>query len=502
MSAEQPGSSLRAAPARCPRGARGRTAAAGGSRRRAWRRPRGPRRRRPPAGCPRGGLVGSRRRAPRSRRRSPAAAPRGLGDTGGRALIRGGRLAHPHRGDHRQVVAERDHRADHDHDPQPCVAAGDGRVDQVELPHEARGGGDPGEAEHRERHRPREPRLLAAEARHRAGAVAEVGGALAGDDHRERGHVHEQVDGEVEDGGAHAQLGGDDDAGEHVAGLCDGGVGEHPLQRGLPERADVADDDRDRRERRDGRAPTAMGFDQRDVEEAQEDAERGGLCGDRHERRDRRRRALVDVGRPLVEGGDRGLEGEAGDRQRDAGQQQHVGGEAVAGDRRGDRAEVGGAGGAVDQRDPVQQRRRADGADDQVLQPRLQRVLAFHFGRAQHVQRDRQQLQADEQRNGVLRRRQQRHPRDRGQQQRVKLAVAGFFGGERAPRQQHGRGAAGDQDQVEHQREVVDPQRPGEDRLPFIPLPDRQARRRPECDERQSGDQLPAHAPGAQQADE
>ena len=63
---------------------------------------------------------------------------------------------------------------------------------------------------------------------------------------------------------------------------------------------------------------------QRDVEEAQDDRERGRLGRDRHERGDRRRRALVDVGRPLVERRDRGLEGEAGDGERDAGQQQRV----------------------------------------------------------------------------------------------------------------------------------------------------------------------------------
>ena len=39
-------------------------------------------------------------------------------------------------------------------------------------------------------------------------------------DDRERRHVHQQVDGEVEDGGAHAELRRDDDAGEHVARLA------------------------------------------------------------------------------------------------------------------------------------------------------------------------------------------------------------------------------------------------------------------------------------------
>ena len=146
------------------------------------------------------------------------------------------------------------------------------------------------------------------ESRDRGDRVAQVGFPLARHDHGERGHVHEQVHGQVEHGRLHAELGGDDDAGEHVSGLCHRGVGEHPLQRGLPERADVADEDRDRREHRDRRSPAGLRADQRNVEEAQEHSQRRDLGGDRHECGDRRRRALVDVGRPLVEGRHRGLE--------------------------------------------------------------------------------------------------------------------------------------------------------------------------------------------------
>ena len=76
--------------------------------------------------------------------------------------------------------------------------------------------------------------------------------------------------------------------------------------------------------------PVILRRQQRDVEEAQQDRERRRLGRDRHEGGDRRRRALVDVGRPLVEGRHRGLEGEAGERERDAGQQQRVAGDAVA----------------------------------------------------------------------------------------------------------------------------------------------------------------------------
>ncbi len=110
---------------------------------------------------------------------------------------------------------------------------------------------------------------------------------------------------------------------------------------------------------------------------------------------------------------------------------------AAARQRARDRTEVRRARRAVDHRQPVQQRRRADGADDQVLQPRLQRMLAAQLARAEHVERDRQELQPDEQRDRVLRGRQQRHAADRGQQQRVELAVRRFARRVRAPRQQH-----------------------------------------------------------------
>ena len=83
--------------------------------------------------------------------------------------------------------------------------------------------------------------------------------ALARDDHRERGQVHQQVDDQVEDRRGDAEAARDDDAAHDVAGLRDRGVGEHPLQRGLRQRADVADDDRDRRERRRAPAPSRTG---------------------------------------------------------------------------------------------------------------------------------------------------------------------------------------------------------------------------------------------------
>ena len=81
-------------------------------------------------------------------------------------------------------------------------------------------------------------------------------------------------------------------------------------------------------------------------------------------------------------------------------------------------------------------------------------------------------------------------PPMRGQQQGVELAVGGFAGRQRAPGQQHRAGSAGDQDDVQHERESVDPRAPGDDRLVGLELPDRQPQRRSERDERQRRHQL------------
>ncbi len=246
-----------------------------------------------------------------------------------------------------------------------------------------------------------------------------------------------------------------------------------------------------------------MGADQGHVEQAQKHPEGSHLGGDRHERRHRRRRALVDIRRPLVKRRHRRLEAQAHHAQPDAGQRQRIGREApVRAERACDRAEVGRSGGAVDQRKAIEQRRRADRAHDQVLQAGLQRALAPHFGGAQHVQRDRQELEPQEQRHRVLGRRQQRHATDRGQQQGVPLAVGRFARGFRAPGEQHRARAARHQDQIEHQRQAVDAQRPRHHRLLGAPLPDRQARRRGESHQAERRHDVFADPPRTDQADQ
>ena len=92
------------------------------------------------------------------------------------------------------------------------------------------------------------------------------------------------------------------------------------------------------------------------------------------EGRHRRRRALIDVGRPHVERHRRDLEGDAGGDEDEAEDDAEAG---VALQRRRDGGEGDGAGEAVDQRRAVKQHAGGERAEDEVLQAR--------FGRARLV---------------------------------------------------------------------------------------------------------------------
>ncbi len=158
---------------------------------------------------------------------------------------------------------------------------------------------------------------------------------------------------------------------------------------------------------------------------------------------------------------------------------------------------VGGAGGAVDQRQPVEQRGGPDRADHQVLEPGLQRGGPAHLGGAQHVQGDRQQLEADEQRHQVLRSGQQHHAEDRAQQQREVLAMARLGGRPVAQRQHHCHQPGHVEQQREEQRQDVDGQRALDDgrAVARIPVGDREPAGREQRGHRQQRHQRPLCEP-------
>ena len=177
--------------------------------------------------------------------------------------------------------------------------------------------------------------------------------------------------------------------------MRDRGVGEHPLEVGLGEPQDGADDHGDDRDPVDQRPPGPLGGAEGDVEQPQDRPERGDLRAGGHEGGDRRRRPLVDVRRPGVERRDAGLEQQADDEQREAEHQQDVG--ALGDVGLADVAQADAAGGPVDQRQAVEEEGRGEGAEEEVLDRRLLREQAAPAGQpADQVQRQAEHLERDE----------------------------------------------------------------------------------------------------------
>ena len=88
-----------------------------------------------------------------------------------------------------------------------------------------------------------------------------------------------------------------------------------------------------------------------------------------------------------------------------------------------DPREVRRAGRAVDERDAVEEHRRRERAEQEVLEAGLLRREAPAVERGQHVQRDREDLERQEDRDEVVRRRHQHHAGGRAQHQREVLGT-------------------------------------------------------------------------------
>ncbi len=112
------------------------------------------------------------------------------------------------------------------------------------------------------------------------------------------------------------------------------------------------------------------------------------------------------------------------------------------------------------------------------------------------------QLEAEEQRDEVLRLQQHEHSRDGRQQQRVVLAFAGHRRRRGSQRQRHARRRGADRDEPEQQRQIVDAQGPGDQRGRVVPAPDRQSRGGAEHEHRQRRDSAATRGGRAQQPDQ
>ena len=174
-----------------------------------------------------------------------------------------------------------------------------------------------------------------------------------------------------------------------------------------------------------------------------------------------------------------------------------------------DAVEVGRAGAAVDEREAVEERGRAEASDDQVLEPGLEGGPPPQGGATKDVEGHRQQLEPDEEDDQVLRHREDRHAQDGGDEKGLELAVPpgarGVVGRLLAPAERDYEDGAGDRDQRRDQRQVVEPKRAGHEVLFLAELPDREAGRRPVGKEAHRGDEgalTSSHQTDEEHADE
>ncbi len=209
---------------------------------------------------------------------------------------------------------------------------------------------------------------------------------------------------------------------------------------------------------------------ERHVEHTHERGERSHLCARGHERGHRRRRTLVHVGCPHVEGHSRNLEPEA-DRQQGHGRQRE--GEAVGlpCKRPRHRRQARGTRCAVSHRDTVQEERGGEGSQQEVLHRALDRADPSRRSR-EHVQRQGQDLEREEHRDQVGRGRDQRHPGRREEDERIELWSELPRALEVVVAEQQAERRHAEQDQAHDHREPIGGHGAGEHRQPAVPVPE------------------------------
>lgn len=216
---------------------------------------------------------------------------------------------HEHGGGYTQVVVHAQDAGKDADNQQFGMTALQGGVEDVVFGGEAGHGRETGQGKHEDSQSARQERSAIPEAAKVAVVVAAIIDALQQRDDAERAQVHEAVAEQVEEDGTESDGTAHYDADEQVAGMGDAGIGQHPFEVVLRKGQDVAANDGENRDSPDDRSPIGLGIEEDDIKDAGEGDEGGGLRADRHKGGDWSGCAIVDIGRPCLEGNGGHLEG-------------------------------------------------------------------------------------------------------------------------------------------------------------------------------------------------
>ncbi|GCC45278.1 hypothetical protein chiPu_0029552, partial [Chiloscyllium punctatum] len=200
---------------------------------------------------------------------------------------------------------------------------------------------------------------------------------------------------------------------QRKAHMADRRIGHQALDVGLADRGERAQRHRGDRHEHQDLLPLADDARECGQRRTGEHRERGDLRSGREECRHRRRRSLIDVGRPHVERHRRDLEAEPGEQEHQA---EHDADAAGGGGGR-DAGERDRAGETVDQRSTVQQHARRQRAEHEILQAGLARLGIVALAGGNDIERKAHQLEAEVERDQVAGRDQYHHAERREQHQ-------------------------------------------------------------------------------------